>query len=155
MARSDALAAIAAELVGITGIKAIYSAAKTTGVNEIPDDISVALPAAILLANDTPIIPGNWERQTWTINGSIWTRNQPRGECYRELIDLIEPILGTYRAVGAAVKAADSDIQSLVVTSFGAISGQQWTRGEAAPWYLVLPFTLEAKVNRSVNYSIA
>ena len=155
MARSDVMAAIAAELLTVTGIKAVYAAGATTGVKEIPEVIDTLLPAAVFMPGDAPVIPGNWERQTWNITGTIWTRSAPRGERYRELLDLAEPILGTYRTVSAAVKASDTDIQQLILKEFGAISGEQWQRGDGAPWYLVLPFTVEVKVNRSTNYSIA
>ena len=149
--KSAILAAIATNLVGGT-IKAIYAPAAATGVEEIPDDL-VTLPAAVLLPGDSPVIPGNWERQTWAINGTIWMQDQPRGQRVQELTDISDEVLAAFRS--NTTQTVDAAVQSLVLTEIGAIDGRQWRRGEGAPWFLVLPFTLEAKVNRSVVYGPA
>lgn len=148
--KSAILAAIAANLVGVGGIKAVFAPAPTTGVQEIPDTLEV-WPSAVFLPGDAPVIPGNWERQTWAISGTVWMRDQPRGQAVQELTDLSDDVLAAFRSVGAS--ATDAAVQSVVLLGFDAIEGRQWIRGENAPWFLVLPFRLEAKVNRSTTYS--
>ena len=152
-AKSAIIARVAMNLVGVTGIKAVYAPAAATGVQPIPEVIDTLLPAAVLMAGEHPVIPGNWERQTWILNGTVWTRNAPRGERYTELTDLAELILAAFRVPDVTV--VDAAVQSVVLREFGAVSGEQWQRGDGAPWYLVLPFTVEVKVNRPVTYGPA
>lgn len=151
-AKSAILAAIATNLVSIASIKAVFAPATATGVKIIPDAL-IVFPSAVLLPGDSPLIVGNWERQTWTINGSIWVTDQPRGQRVQELTDLSDDVIDAFRVVNAS--ATDAAVQSVVIRELGAITAQQWTRGDGAPWFLVLPFTLEAKVNRSVTYGPA
>ncbi len=150
--KSAIIARIAMNLVGVGGIKTVYAPTSTTGVKALPDELT-SWPCAVFLPGESPVIPGNWERQTWTINGTVWVRDRPRGERVQELTDLSDDVLGAFRVPD--VTAVDAAVQSLVLREFGAISGQQWSRAEGAPWFLVLPFTLEAKVNRSVTYGPA
>lgn len=150
-AKSAIIADIATNLVG-GSFKGIYAPAAATGVKEIPNDLT-AWPSAVLLPGDSPVIAGNWERQTWRIDGTVWTTDEPRGQRVRELTDLADEVLAAFR-VGTA-QTVDAAVQSVVLLEFGAIDGRQWRRGEGAPWFLVLPFTLEAKVNRSVVYGPA
>lgn len=152
-AKSAIVARIAMNLVGVTGINAVYAPTTATGVLAVPEEIHQSLPCALLLAGEHPVIPGNWERQTWRLNGSVWTNNAPRAERYQQLTDLAELILAAFRVPDTT--AVDPAVQSVLLTSFDPIGGQQWQRGDNAPWYLVLPFTLEVKVNRSVTYGPA
>lgn len=151
----DAIAAIGLDVSGIND-EAVYAAGtgSVTGVKELPDDIGVALPAFLVLAGDVTVIPGNWERQTWIFEASVWTSYQPRGERYRELVNLQEPLLAAFRAKAKGFLAAhgDTGVQSSLALRFGQIEGRQWQRGEHAPWYLVLPAEIELKVNRAVTY---
>lgn len=151
-AKSAILAAIAANLVGVGSIKAIFAPAATTGVQEIPATLET-FPAAVFLPGDSPVIPGSWERQTWTIAGSIWVRDAPRGQVVQQLTDISDDVLAAFRVVNASL--VDAAVQSVILTGFDAIVGQQWIRGENAPWFLVLPFHLDAKVNRSTTYGPA
>ncbi len=150
--KSAIIAAIATNLVGVGSIKDVYAPAATTGVKVIPDSL-VTFPSAVFLPGDSPLIVGNWERQTWTINGSIWVTDQPRGQRVQELTDLSDDVITAFRIVNAS--ATDAAVQSVVLLELGAITGQQWQRGDGAPWFLVLPFTLQAKVNRSTTYGPA
>lgn len=151
------IARVALNLVGITGLKTVYSAGATSGpsgkVLELPDEIAPSLPAAVLLSNEGPIIPGPWERQTWTLHGTIWAPSRPRGESYRRLVDIGDLVVLALQQPD--VTAVDQAVQSVVLTGFDAIQGMQWNRGADAPWYLVLPFTIEAKVNRPATYGPA
>lgn len=150
--KSAVLAAIATNLVSVGGIKAVYAPAAATGVKEMPDSLTV-FPSAVFLPGDAPLIVGNWERQTWTINGSIWVTDQPRGQRVQELTDLSDDVITAFRVVNAS--ATDAAVQSVVLMELGAIEGRQWSRGDGAPWFFVLPFTLQAKVNRSTTYGPA
>lgn len=151
--KSAIIARVAMNLVGVGIIKIVYAPAAATGVHPLPDDIGLTLPAALLLAGDAPVIPGNWERQTWDLTGRVYVRDAPRGERYQELTDLADDILAAFRVPDTT--AVDAAVQSVVLTEFGAITGEQWQRGDNAPWYLVLPFTVQVKVNRSVTYGPA
>lgn len=151
--KSAILARLAVNLVGVGGIRAVYApAASAPGVQALPDVLS-SWPAAVFLPGESPIIPGNWERQTWIVNGSIWVTETPRGERVQELTDLSDDVLAAFRQPD--VTAIDAAVQSVVLRDFGAIAGQQWQRHQEAPVFLVLPFTLELKVNRSVTYGPA
>lgn len=152
--RSAVIDKVCALGAAVAGIKVAYGPNGTVEatVKGIPKDLGNTLPALLMLQGEVPIIPANWERQTWTLNGTVWVRDDTRHERYRELVDLVEPLIAAYRLSGAAVQAVDPDVQSVVMKSFGAVEGRQWARGETAPWYLVLPFEIEAKVNRSVAY---
>jgi hypothetical protein len=146
--------AIAAVGLDVPGIKVVYSAGGGTvaGVQELPDDLGEGpLPAFLLLDGDVPVIPGSWERQTWKMSGSIWVEYMPRGERYRQLLDFREPVLAAFRAKSKG-GLADPAVQAVLLLEFGQVEGRQWQRGETAPTYLVLPFELEAKVNRAVTY---
>lgn len=151
-AKSAILATIAANLVGVGTIKDVFAPAATTGVKVMPDDLDV-FPSAVILPGDAPVIPGYWERQTWAVNGTIWVRDQPRGDRVKELTDLADDVIAAFRV--PATTATDAAVQSVILTEIGAIDGRQWRRGDGAPWFLVLPFTLEVKVNRSVTYGPA
>lgn len=151
--KSAIITAIATNFVGITGLRTVYAPKAGTGVKQIPDDISPSLPACVLLANDAPIIPGSWERQTWNLQGTIWTRESPRGERYEELIDIGDAILLAIQQPN--VTGVDPAVQSVLLTEFGQIVSSQWQRGDNAGWFLVLPFTIEAKVNRVATYGPA
>lgn len=148
----DKIAAIGRDVAGIND-EAVYGpgGGTVTGVKELPDDIGVALPAFLMLQGEGAIIPGSWERQTWTLEGSVWVEYLPRGERYRQLVDLREPVQTAFRAKSKG-GLVDTAVQSVLLTGFGRIEGRQWARGEQAPWYLVLPFSIEVKVNRAVTY---
>jgi hypothetical protein len=147
----DAIAAIGLDVTGINSA-AVYGPGGGTvaGVKELPDDIGVALPAFLMLAGDGEVISGNWERQTWTLVGEIWVDYTPRGVRYRELVDLQEPVLAAFRAKSKG-GLADTAVQSVLFTGFDRIEGRKWSP-DAANWYLVMPFTVEVKVNRAVTY---
>jgi hypothetical protein len=155
----NAIAAIQLDIVGVNE-HAVYGPGglgAPDGVKEIPDDISVSLPAFLLLDGDEEIITNPRERQTWTLEGTVWVEYSPRGERYRQLVDLREPIQAAFRAKskGNLAVHADPDVQSAVLTGFGRVDGRQWNRGTPeAPgaWYLVLPYSIEVKVNRTVTY---
>jgi len=148
----DTIAAIGLDVAGINA-EAVYGpgSGQVAGVKELPDDIGVSLPAFVMLAGEGSVIPGSWERQTWLLEGQIWTEYSPRGERYRGLVDLQEPVLAAFRAKSKGGRA-DTGVQSALITQFGEIEGRRWQPGENAPWYLVMTFRVEVKVNRAVIY---
>ncbi len=152
-AKSAIIARVALNLVSIPLLKAVYAPAATGLVKEIPNDISVAMPCAMFLANDSPVIPGSWQRETWTLGGSIWSPESPRGQSYRQLVDIADAVLLALQQPD--VTAVDIAVQSVILTGFSAIEGRQWNRGETSPWYLVLPFSVDVKVNRPATYGPA
>lgn len=149
----DGIAAIFLDVAGINP-EAVYGpgGGTVTGVKELPEDIGVAMPACLLLDGGGSVIPGNAERQTWTLEGSIWVEYSPRGERYRQLVDLQEPVLAAFRAKSKG-GLVDLGVQSVLITESRPIEGRQWVRGENAPTYLVYPFAVEVKVNRAVTYA--
>lgn len=153
----DGIAAIALPVNGLND-QAVYSlggGGTIAGVKDLPDDIATnGLPAFVVTDGGTSIIPGPWERTTWTVEASVWVEYSPRGSRVRTLLDLREPIRQAYRehAKGGLV---DPVVQSVLITETGRIEARQWRRGENAPWYLVLPFEIEVKVNRAVSYAPA
>ena len=154
----DAVAAIGLTVDGIKDT-AIYGpgSGNVDGVRELPEDIGVALPAFLMLEGEADIIPGSWERQTWTLAGSVWVEYLPRGERYRQLVNMREPIQAAFRAHSKG-GLADAAVQSVLLTGFGQIAGRQWNRGtpdQPGAWFLVLPFSVEVKVNRAVAYQPA
>lgn len=151
-AKSAILGRLAMNLVSVGGIKAVYAPGTASGVQELPDDL-VVLPSAVLLPGESPVIPGNWERQTWAVNGTIWTGTKPRGERVQELTDMADDILAAFRIPD--VTAVDAAVQSVILREFGPIDQRQWSVHPEAGWFLVLPFSLELKVNRSVTYGPA
>lgn len=150
--RSAIIGRLAMNLVGVGGITAVYAPGTATGVQEMPEELT-SWPAAVLLPGESPVIPGNWERQTWTVNGSVWTTGKPRGERVRQLTDLQDDILAAFRVPDLTV--VDAAVQSCVLREFSPIGNEQWSVHPEAPWYLVLRFALELKVNRSVTYGPA
>lgn len=158
--KSEIIDAIAAVGLLVSGIKVVYGPGKgtTANVHELPDNIAEgAFPAFVLVDGDSPIIPGSWERQTWTLEGSLWASGEtPRGERYRDLLDLTEPLHAAFRGFGERYgKVADPAVQSVLVTEFRQIEGRTWIRpqqGVSTPVYLVMPLAIEVKVNRSVQY---
>lgn len=151
-AKSVILGRVAMNLVGVGGITAVYAPGTATGVKQLPDEL-LSFPSAVLLPGESPVIAGNWERQTWTLNGTIWTRTTPRGQRVQELTDLADDILAAFRVPD--VTAVDAAVQSVVLREFGPIDQRQWAVNPEAGWFLVLPFVLELKVNRSVTYGPA
>lgn len=156
------LDAIAASLLAVDGLnaEAVYSAGTTAGVTagvkELPDDIGVALPATVIGVGDDVRGGGSGqERQTWTVEGSVWVSSAPRGERYRQLVLLKEPIaaaIAQYSKGNLAVHG-DTAVQSVGPgVTFGGIAWRQWSRTADATWFLVLPFELEVKVNRPRTY---
>ena len=160
----NAIAAVQLDIVGVNA-DAVYGPGgdgTVPGVKELPDDIGVALPAFLMLDGEDELAEGptgGRERQTWTLQGSVWTEYTPRAERWRELIGLHEPIRAAFRAKskGNLAVHADLDVQSVILTGFGQVEGRRWFAGpaEAAPTYLVLPYTLEVKVNRTAPYVAA
>jgi hypothetical protein len=149
--RGAIIAQLARNAIPIPGLKAIYAPEEATGVKRIPDSLST-LPAAVFLPGATTIMPASWERQTWIIRGSIWTGETPRGERVAELVDLQDSILGVFRVPVEKLTTIDPAVQSVLVTEFDLISVQQWQARAELPFYLVMPFTIEMKVNRPVTY---
>lgn len=153
----DAIAAIALDVSGING-EAVYSlggGGETVGVKDLPDDIAMGgFPAFVLTDGGTEVIAGSWERTTWTLEASVWVEYSPRGERVRDLLNLREPLRAAFRAK-AKGNGGDPSVQSVLVTGTGAIESRQWRRGEGAPWYLVLPLSVEVKVNKAVTYVAA
>ena len=150
----DAIAAVAIDVAGLNN-DAIYSAGggEIAGVKDIPDNLADgAFPAVVVMGADKAIIPGSWERTTWTVELSVWVPDlPPRGEVYRDLVDLEEPIREAFRTKARA-GVADPAVQAVLVTEVGRINGRQWVRGDNQPWFLVLPFSLQVTVNRAVTY---
>lgn len=152
----DGIAAIVTPVTGINA-DAIYSLGGggtdgIAGVKDLPDDIAAGgFPAFVVTDGGTEIIPGSWERTTWTVEAALWVEYSPRGERLRQLLNLREPIREAFRdhSKGGLV---DDAVQSVLITSTGAIEGRQWRRADNAPWYLVLPFSIEVKVNRAATY---
>lgn len=157
MSDSRILDEIAAIFLLVPGVNpdAVYSAGggEITGVKDIPDDLGDgAFPAAVVIGAEKAIIAGSWERTTWTVEASIWVPNvTPRGEVYRNLVDLEEPVRAAFRAHDRA-GASDPAVQAVLITEVGRVGGRQWQPGEQLPWYLVLPFSLQVTVNRAVTY---
>lgn len=146
----DAIAAIGLDVVGINqagvfGPGTAYGQA--LGVREFPDDIDTALPAFVALMGNVSVIGGAAERQTWAIECSVWTGYSPRGLRYRELLELRPLVHAAFRAK-AKGGSPDAVLQIVQVTEFGGIEVRRWTNLEQGTPYLVLPITLEAKVNR-------
>lgn len=153
----NAIAAIGRDVAGIND-NAIYSlggGGTVAGVKDLPDDIAMnGFPAFVVMDGGTEIIPGSWERTTWTIEASVWVEYSPRGERVRGLLNLREPIRAAFRAKAKGGNA-DAAVQSVLITGTGAIETRQWRRVENAPTYLVLPISIEVKVNRAVTYVAA
>ncbi len=153
----DHIAAIGLEVAGLNH-DAIYSlggGGTVAGVKDFPDDIANGgLPAFVVTDGGTEIIPGSWERTTWTVEASVWVENSSRGERLRSLLNLREPIRAAFRAK-AKGGLADPVVQSVLITGTGSFEYRQWQRREGAPIYLVLPFSIEVKVNRAVTYTPA
>lgn len=148
---------IAATFLGVAGLNddAVYSAGggEIVGVKDLPDRLADgAFPAVVVLSGEKSIIPGPWERTTWTVEASVWVPDiAPRSEAYRTLLAVEEPIRQAFRAHDRA-GASDPAVQSVLITGTDAIVGRQWARGDAQPWFLVLPISFEVKVNRAVQY---
>lgn len=153
----DAIARVGTTVAGIHDVYA-PGGGGAAGVKELPDNIAEGgFPAMVLVDGDSPIISGSWERQTWTLEGSIWASGEtPRGERYRELLDLAEPIHAAFVATGEVYgKAADTAVQSVLITEFRQIEGRTWQRPQmnvVVPVYLVMPFAVEVKVSRARVY---
>lgn len=153
---SVVLDGVASVLLSVDGIhaEAVYSAGGGTapGVADLPADIGDGpMPAAVVLSGPKSIIAGSFERTTWTIEVSVWMpAEHPIGTAYRTLLDLEEPIREAFRAHSRG-NAGDPAVQSVVVTRVERIDRRQWVPDSRA-WYLVLPFELEAKVDRAVRY---
>lgn len=150
----DAIAAIGFDVAGLND-EAIYSlggGGTIEGVKDLPDDIAMGgFPAFVVTDGGTEIIPGSWERTTWTLEASVWVEYSPRGSRVRQLLNLREPIRAAFRAKAKGGNA-DPAVQSVLITGTGAVEARQWRKGDNAPWYLVLPLSVEAKVNRAVTY---
>ncbi len=151
----DGIAAIGLDVAGLNH-EAIYSlgGGSLAGVKDLPEDIGTALPAFVVTDGGTAVIAGSWERTTWTVEASVWVEYSPRGERVRSLLDLREPIRAAFRAKGKG-GSIDPAVQSVLITGTEPIEGRQWVRRENAPWYLVMPFSIEVKVNRAVTYTPA
>lgn len=156
-ATSRILDEIAAVTIGIPGLNddAIYSAGggEIPGVKDIPDSLGDgAFPAVVVVEGEKSIIAGSHERTTWTVELSVWVPNiPPRGEAYRSLLDVEDPIREAFRAADRA-GASDPAVQAVLITEIGAVGGRQWQPGETQPWFLVKPFTLQVTVHRAVTY---
>jgi hypothetical protein len=146
----DAIAAIGLDVAGINP-QAVYGPGtdygQALGVRELPDDISVALPAFVALMGAVSVIGGPAERQTWALECSVWTGFSPRGVRYRELLELRPLVHAAFRAKAKA-GTPDAVLQIVQITELGAIEIRRWTNAEQGTPFLVLPITLEAKVNR-------
>jgi len=151
----DAIAAVGLDVEGLNA-EAIYSLGggnPAAGVKDLPDDIGAGgLPAFVVTDGGIEVIPGSWERTTWTVEATVWVEYSPRGERVRSLLDLRDPIRAAFRAKDKA-GGVDAGVQSLLITGTERIEGRQWQRLPSAPWYLVLPFSIEVKVNRAVTYT--
>ena len=140
----------------VTGIKTIHGVTPLTtgpssGASLRPATDSLTdLPALVLAYGGADITAGSWERQTHTVNGAIWRARDPIAETYDALIADIGRVLNAFPARGKAYSIS-SEVQSLLVTGFGAIDGIEWAPGSNR-WYLVLPFTMELIVNRPAAY---
>lgn len=153
--QSAILDGIAAVVLGVPGLndQAVYSAGGGTNqlVRDLPDNLADGgLPAVVVLGGPKEIIPGSWERTSWTVELSVWREMTPLGEMYRFFLDVEEPIREAFRK--APVNAIDPAVQSLLVTGVGRVERRQWPVSDTGPRFAVLPFELEVKVNRSVSY---
>jgi hypothetical protein len=158
MSESRILDEIAAVFLDVAGINpdAVYSAGggEVDGVKDLPDNLADgAFPAVVVLSGPKAITPGSWERTTWTVEASIWVPDiPPRGEAYRNLVDLEAGVRAAFRAKGRA-SAADAAVQAVVITEVGQPGARQYVNGDKQPWFLVLPITYQVTVNRAVTYS--
>jgi len=129
------------------------------GVKGLPDDLSPHIrsgPAFVVLDGSTKVIPGYWERETMELEGSVWSGVTPRAERHAALVDLADEVLAGFRAHDKGF-LVDGVVQAAVVTGFEPIELRRWQFGDdpSIPVYLVLPFSIQVTVNRSVTYTPA
>ncbi len=147
---------VGAEVAGIKVVHGVKPATSGAAVSTLLRPATEELgdvPALVFGYGGAPVTPGSWETQKHTVHGAIWRPRNPIAETYTELVADIGRVLNAFPARAKAF-AVSAELQSLLVTSFGAIDGAEWPVGSNR-WYLVLPFELEAVVRRAVTYAAA
>jgi hypothetical protein len=152
----QAVMRVAAE---VTGMKVVHGATPaTSGVAASPllrpatDEIG-ATPAIVLGYGGAAVTPGAWETQKHTVHGAVWRPRDPLAETYTELVADIGRVLNAFPPRAKAF-AASAEVQSVLITSFGAVDASAWPAGSNR-WYLVLPFEIEVVVRRAATYAAA
>ncbi|MES2210959.1 MAG: hypothetical protein V4515_12375 [Chloroflexota bacterium] len=150
----QAIMRVGAEVAGIKvvhGVKPATAGAAASSLLRPATEGLDEVPALVFGYGGAPVTPGSWETQKHTVHGAIWRSRMPIDETYSELVADIGRVLNAFPARAKAF-AVSAELQSVLVTSFGAIDGSEWPTGSNR-WYLVLPFEIEAVVRRATTYS--
>lgn len=151
----DAIGRVGATVDGILHVHAGGSgeAGQTPGglkVEPMIDDLAET-PAMVLGYGGATITAGSWERQRHQVNASIWiSRDAGIGPANSLAVQFVGRVLAAFPARARAFNV-HPDLQSVLVTEFDEIRGAAWPPGSTRR-FVVLPFSIEAVVNRAAEY---
>lgn len=148
----DGIARVAGDVAAIKAVHAGGKGGQGNIVQPMIDQLGDT-PAAILGHDGLDILTATHQRQTHNLLLSIWIERSLLAEGYQLLVDLLDAVPVAYEA-HAKGYLADPNLQSVVVMGCDPWVARAWPPGSNS-WYLVMPWRLQAKVNRSVTYSPA
>lgn len=151
----DAVAAIPAS---VDGIEAVHGAGREADpesavVQPMVDSIEAQISAFLGHQGIDPLTHGPWQRQTHNLVLNIWLQRNPIQAQYAKAIDLIDPVMEAFEAHAKGF-AVETRLQSVVLKSFEGITAREWPP-QSSRWFLVLPWRVEAQVNRAATYIAA
>jgi hypothetical protein len=148
----DALAAVPIE--GIAATFAGGRAPQIEGGSVVQPMIDEALeetPAAVYGYGGAEIIlAGQWEGAKHSIDLSIWVLRDDIATAYARCISFIDRVGAAFPSRAKAFNQ-DSRLQSVLITTLGAITPRTWPEGSDRQ-FLVLPVTLEVQLRQGRNF---
>lgn len=139
------------DIYRVFGVKGEDSDPKVVPMSE---ELPVGSVIGVLGYDGGTIMPGSWERQEHSLDAAIWIPS-PAGsldKAYTLAVAYIDRVMAVFPGHGKA-GAADSTIQSVLVTSFDQVESRIWADKEGERTYVVLPFSIE--VTRAVARTYA
>lgn len=137
----------------VSGVKAVFAGGRSgldPNVWSIVDEPLLTTPAITLLYGGADITPGSWERQRHIINGVVWIERVPIDERQSQVLAMVDALTLAFPPHAKAFNVS-AELQSLLLTRIEQQTTAFWGDVE----FLVLPFTLEAVVNRAATYQPA
>src|SRR3990167_6767401 len=122
----DAISSVAREVEGLKVVHGVQGGSEDSPLVKPAPLILLELPALVLDDGEADVIPGSWERQTWTFSGAIWRPYDAAtfAEVYRESAKDAHRLLNLFPTRGKA-KSISPDIQSLLLTHIYKTDGAE------------------------------
>ena len=155
----DAVAKVCADIVGVRAVFAggrggIEPASGRPVIQPMIDEELMVTPAAVLYAGDWEVVGSSGQDQvTHELQLLIWIEGQPIGTAYAEAVAFRQRIMAAFPPHMKAYEHVP-ELQWVKLLGGGGIEARRWPENTERS-YLVVPASLEVRVNDSVRYQPA